>query len=340
MLISQDFSFGYTPPAALSSGSYSLEYQFGTNGTHIASSSDSGGVIAAAGYSTSDDFVSGDNHALVGLEASGLAAGFESVLELDSDNTAVIGYIPAGGARADSGNATDIIGYVGLRSPTTSRTTQLKALIEELFDYIASTLGSASYTGTTTDGVDVGDAVSAVATRLASAVEGVDIGDAFSALTSGGSAGTTEGVDIGDAFSAVRARVGSVLDGLKLGDTPSAVAQGASSSPLFIGASLVAVTRHSCRYEPLGASVIRNYRGACLSAITTARGFFRVWKFDTPNMTSAVAASFEADISTGDLFTVTGYLVGSSAVTVAIANIQREDSALYSRYSFELIESV
>lgn len=113
----------------------------------------------------------------------------------------------------------------------------------------------------------------------------------------------------------------------------------AVTTALTLDASLINVTRHSVRYEPRTAGVVRNFRGSVLSAITTAMGYLRVWSIETPDMDFTAAASFEADISTGDLFTVTGTLVGSSTLTAAVANIQREDSALYSRFSFELHES-
>lgn len=123
---------------------------------------------------------------------------------------------------------------------------------------------------------------------------------------------------------------------------PTVSVVGPSSDGLTINASAVAVREngHAVRYESLADHPVRNYRGTCISAITTARGYRRIWSMQTPPMTTAAAACFEADVSTGDLFSVTGFLVGSSTLTAAIANIQREDSPLFASFSFDLVESL
>lgn len=109
---------------------------------------------------------------------------------------------------------------------------------------------------------------------------------------------------------------------------------------LTVDASVVDVVRHSVRYDPRTPDTVRNFRGSCLSAIVTAMGYRRVWDFETPLMDTTTAASFEADISTGDLFTLTGYLVGGATVTAAVVDIQRTDSPLYSSFTFTAEESL
>ena len=111
---------------------------------------------------------------------------------------------------------------------------------------------------------------------------------------------------------------------------------------LLIGAETVDIKQsgHNHRQVPLGPAG-RGYNRKMLSAVTSTRGYRKVWRLETVEMDLADVIALEAELAGPGAVNVSGSLVGTN-IKCHAANVRRGnyDSALLTAsLSFELLAS-
>lgn len=103
------------------------------------------------------------------------------------------------------------------------------------FDYISPDNPNQTATATLTDGVKVGDVITAVKQLALTLVDGINLGDVVTAAKVK-VATVLDGMSVGDTITAVKIKISSILDGLNIGDV--------------ISSSITAITQWTNRTKP------------------------------------------------------------------------------------------